>query len=196
VSSHRPALALRTATVAALTTATAALFTLVPATAATAPAVSATPAVTTTPVSDAPVRNVANSSVAFAAPAAAVAAAQTGASPAASRASAVQKALGKVGAPYRWGASGPSAFDCSGLTSWAFKQAGVSLPRTSRAQSAVGTPVSKANLQPGDLVFFYKPVSHVAIYVGNGKVVHASTSGQPVKIGNLNAMPFNSARRV
>jgi cell wall-associated NlpC family hydrolase len=195
VSSLRPALALRTATVAALTTATAALFTLVPATAATAPAVSATPAVTT-PVSDAPVRNVANSSFAFASPAAAVAAAKTGASPAAARASAVQKALGKVGAPYRWGASGPSAFDCSGLTSWAFKQAGVSLPRTSRAQSAVGTPVSKANLQPGDLVFFYKPVSHVAIYIGNGKVVHASTSGQPVKIGNLNRMPFNSARRV
>jgi cell wall-associated NlpC family hydrolase len=195
VSSLRPALALRTATVAALTTATAALFTLVPATAATAPAESATPAVTA-PVSDAPVRNVANSSVAFAAPAAAVAAAKTGASPAASRASAVQKALGKVGAPYRWGASGPSAFDCSGLTSWAFKQAGISLPRTSRAQSAVGTPVSKANLQPGDLVFFYKPVSHVAIYIGNGKVVHASTSGQPVKTGNLSAMPFNSARRI
>jgi cell wall-associated NlpC family hydrolase len=195
VSSLRPALALRTATVAVLTTATAALFTLVPATAATAPTVSATPAVTT-PVSDAPVRNVANSSFAFASPAAAVAAAKTGASPAAARASAVQKALGKVGAPYRWGASGPAAFDCSGLTSWAFKQAGISLPRTSRAQSAVGTPVSKANLQPGDLVFFYKPVSHVAIYVGNGKVVHASTSGQPVKIGNLNRMPFNSARRV
>ncbi|MEK6443368.1 C40 family peptidase [Pseudonocardia sp. T1-2H] len=194
MSSLRPALALRTATVAVLTTATAALFTLVPATAATAPAASATTAVTT-PVT-APVRNVANSSSAFASPAAAVAAAKTGASPAAARASAVQKALGKVGAPYRWGASGPSAFDCSGLTSWAFKQAGISLPRTSRAQSRVGTPVSKANLQPGDLVFFYKPVSHVAIYIGNGKVVHASRAGQPVKISNLNRMPFNSARRV
>lgn len=193
MSSLRPVLAIRAATVAAVTTATAALFTLVPATAATAPAVSATPAAT---VVTTPVQPVVNSSLTFAAPAAAVAAAQTSLSPAASRASAMQNALGKLGTPYRWGAAGPSAFDCSGLTSWAFKQAGVSLPRTSRAQATVGTPVAKANLQPGDLVFFYKPVSHVGIYIGNGQVVHASTSGQPVKIGNVSAMPFNSARRV
>jgi len=62
--------------------------------------------------------------------------------------------------------------------------------------SGVGKPVSRANLQPGDLVFFYKPVSHVAIYIGNGKIVHASTSGSPVKVSDLKGKKFNSARRV
>ncbi|MBN9109703.1 MAG: C40 family peptidase [Pseudonocardia sp.] len=104
--------------------------------------------------------------------------------------------MSKLGAPYRYGSAGPSAFDCSGLMYWAFKQAGVTIPRTSRAQSTFGTPVSKANLQPGDLVFFYKPVSHVAMYIGNGNVVHASTSGQPVKISTLASMPFSGARRI
>ena len=64
------------------------------------------------------------------------------------------------------------------------------------AQSRVGAPVSRSALQPGDLVFFYRPVSHVAIYIGNGRVVHASTSGSPVKISNLNDMPFATARRI
>ena len=111
-------------------------------------------------------------------------------------ASAVASAMSKLGKPYVYGATGPNAFDCSGLVGWAYKQIGVSLPRTSAAQSRVGTPVAKSDLRPGDLVFFYSPVSHVAIYIGNGKVVHASTSGQPVKISDLNRMPFNSARRV
>jgi cell wall-associated NlpC family hydrolase len=109
---------------------------------------------------------------------------------------AMEAALSKLGSPYRYGAAGPSAFDCSGLMKWSFAQAGIVLPRTSRAQSTVGTPVSKANLQPGDLVFFYSPVSHVAMYIGGGKVVHASTSSSPVKISNLSAMPFHNARRV
>lgn len=115
---------------------------------------------------------------------------------AAARSSALQNALGKIGAPYRWGASGPSAFDCSGLVKWAYGQEGVSLPRTSRAMASAGAPVSKAALRPGDLVLFYRPVSHVGIYVGNGQVVHASTSGSPVKVSSMDAMPFNSARRV
>jgi cell wall-associated NlpC family hydrolase len=110
--------------------------------------------------------------------------------------SALSHAMSKIGSPYRYGAAGPNAFDCSGLVSWAFKQAGVSLPRTSRAMSKVGKPVAKSDLRPGDLVFFYKPVSHVAIYIGGGKVVHASTRKSPVKISDLNRMPFNSARRV
>lgn len=110
--------------------------------------------------------------------------------------SAMAKAMSKIGSPYRWGATGPNAFDCSGLVSWSYKQIGVSLPRSSAAMSRVGTPVSKSALRPGDLVFFYKPVSHVAIYIGDGKVVHASTSGQPVKVSELNRMPFNSARRI
>lgn len=114
----------------------------------------------------------------------------------ATRATAVQQAMSKIGRPYRYGATGPNAFDCSGLVVWSFKQAGVSLPRTSRAQSQVGTPVSRADLQPGDLVFFYKPVSHVAIYIGNGKIVHASTSGSPVKVSTLVGKTYHSARRV
>ena len=109
---------------------------------------------------------------------------------------ALQFAMSKIGAPYRYGAAGPNAFDCSGLVNWAFKNAGVTLPRTSRAMSQVGTPVARADLQPGDLVFFYRPVSHVAIYIGDGKVVHASNRRDPVKISELARMPFNSARRV
>lgn len=116
--------------------------------------------------------------------------------PSARGTSAMAQAVSKIGSPYRWGASGPSSFDCSGLVSWSYKQVGVSLPRSSRAMSTVGQPVAKADLRPGDLVFFYKPVSHVAIYIGNGKVVHASTSSQPVKVSDLSQMPFTAARRV
>ncbi|HEX2073823.1 MAG TPA: NlpC/P60 family protein [Geodermatophilus sp.] len=109
---------------------------------------------------------------------------------------AVETALAQVGDPYKWGGSGPNAFDCSGLTSFAYKAAGKAIPRTSRAQAGFGTPVSKANLQPGDLVFFYSPVSHVGLYIGNGKMVHSSTYGQPVKVTNIDSMPgYNSARR-
>jgi cell wall-associated NlpC family hydrolase len=117
------------------------------------------------------------------------------ASPAAMRKTAMSLALSKVGKPYRWGASGPNAFDCSGLVKWSFAQAGRALPRTSRAQSTAGTPVSRANLQPGDLVFFYKPISHVGIYIGNNKVVHASRKGQPVKVSDMSRMKFTKAVR-
>jgi peptidoglycan DL-endopeptidase CwlO len=127
---------------------------------------------------------------------AAVPAAPVGPSPAVRSATALAKAMSKIGSPYRWGAAGPSAFDCSGLVSWAYKQVGVSLPHSSNAMSRIGKAVSRSQLQPGDLVFFYQPVSHVAIYIGNGKVVHASTSSQPVKISNLSDMPFSGARRV
>jgi cell wall-associated NlpC family hydrolase len=104
--------------------------------------------------------------------------------------------MSKIGSPYRYGATGPNAFDCSGLISWAYKKVGVSLPRTSRAMSKVGTPVSRDQLQPGDLVFFYKPVSHVGIYIGDNKILHASTRKSPVKISDMSRMKFNSARRV
>ena len=111
-------------------------------------------------------------------------------------ATALRSALTQQGKPYVWGAAGPNAYDCSGLVQWAFKQAGVNLPHSSRMQSTLGAPVALSQLQPGDLVFFYTPVGHVAIYVGDGKVVHASTSGQPVKISPLAGMPFHNARRI
>ncbi|WP_231839594.1 C40 family peptidase [Blastococcus saxobsidens] len=110
---------------------------------------------------------------------------------------AVDTALAQAGDPYVWGAGGPNAFDCSGLTSYAYAAAGVMLPHSSRMQSQMGVPVSRSELQPGDLLFFYSPVSHVAMYIGNGQMVHASTSGQPVKVASVTAMgSFNSARRI
>ena len=112
------------------------------------------------------------------------------------RASAVTLALSKVGSPYRWGATGPSSFDCSGLVNWAFEQSGIEVPRTSRALSQVGAPVSRDDLQPGDLVFFYSPVSHVGIYIGDGQMVHASTSGKPVAVSSIDGRQYNSARRL
>jgi peptidoglycan DL-endopeptidase CwlO len=117
-------------------------------------------------------------------------------SPAARRQAVVSNALSKLGKPYRWGASGPNAFDCSGLVKWSFGSAGRALPRSSRAMAGVGTPVAKANLQPGDLVFFYKPISHVGIYIGNGKMVHASNRKSPVKVSDISRMPFTKAVRV
>jgi cell wall-associated NlpC family hydrolase len=110
---------------------------------------------------------------------------------------AVDTALAQVGDSYVWGATGPNAFDCSGLTQYAYAAAGVSLPHSSSMQSQMGTPVSRSELQPGDLLFFYSPVSHVGMYIGNGQMVHASTSGQPVKVASIDAMPsYNSARRI
>lgn len=115
---------------------------------------------------------------------------------AAADSAAVANALSKVGAPYVWGATGPSAFDCSGLINWAFAKAGVELPRTSRALSQVGMPVSQADLQPGDLLFFYSPVSHAGIYIGDGLMVHASNSSKPVAVDPIAGREFSSARRV
>jgi peptidoglycan DL-endopeptidase CwlO len=105
-------------------------------------------------------------------------------------------AKGKLGNPYVWGAAGPNAFDCSGLVVWAYKQVGISLPHSSAALSTTGTPVSKAALQPGDLVFFYSPVSHVGIYAGNGRVLNATQSGEPVQYTNLANLPFHNAVRL
>ncbi len=97
---------------------------------------------------------------------------------------AVAAALSKQGAPYVYGAAGPNSFDCSGLTSWAWKQAGVSIPRTSSGQS--GLPVVPlSQLQPGDLVTYYSPVSHVAMYIGGGQIIHASTPSKPVYITSV-----------
>jgi peptidoglycan DL-endopeptidase CwlO len=109
---------------------------------------------------------------------------------------ALTAALGERGVRYVWGGTSPSGFDCSGLMQWAYRHAGVTLPRSSSAQSSVGHPVSKADLRPGDLVFFYSPVSHVGMYVGNGMVVHAPEPGQSVKLSPMSHMPFHNARRL
>ncbi|MGY1603386.1 C40 family peptidase [Geodermatophilus sp. SYSU D00815] len=133
-------------------------------------------------------------SLAAPAPAAAVAPSAGGS---AAAQTAVSTALAQVGDPYVWGAGGPNSFDCSGLTQYAYAAAGISLPHSSSMQSRMGTPVSRSALQPGDLIFFYSPVSHVAMYIGNGQMVHASTSGQPVKVVGVDSMPgYNSARRI
>lgn len=108
----------------------------------------------------------------------------------------LEYAMAQVGDAYVWGAMGPNAFDCSGLTMMAFAQAGVGLPHSSRAQSGMGIPVSRGELQPGDLVFFYSPVSHVGIYIGNGLMVHAANPGAGVRIDPLSYMPYSGARRV
>ncbi len=108
---------------------------------------------------------------------------------------AVAAAESKVGSPYVWGAAGPDAFDCSGLIQWAYQQAGVQLPRTSYDQAAAGYAVPVSDLQPGDIVL-YNGDSHAAMYVGDGQIVHASTSGVPVKYASLNVMDISGARRI
>lgn len=108
---------------------------------------------------------------------------------------ALEAAMTKLGAPYGWGAVGPDTFDCSGLVVWAYAQQGKSIPRTSQAQMAGGMPVDRADLQPGDVVGFYPGATHVAIYAGNGKVVHASDYGIPLQVVNMDSMPFYGARR-
>jgi len=109
----------------------------------------------------------------------------------------VDTALALQGTPYAWGGSSPQGFDCSGLVQYAAASAGITVPRTSGAQATVGTPVSRADLQPGDLVFFYNPVGHVGIYIGEGKMVHAPTFGDVVRIVDVDLMwGYNSARRI
>ena len=99
---------------------------------------------------------------------------------------ALRAAATQLGKTYRWGAEGPSSFDCSGLTSFSFRQAGVTLPRSSCQQAPVGRPVSLNDLQPGDLVFFYNPVSHVGIYAGDGKMINAPQTGDVVRYSTVN----------
>ncbi|GGZ90372.1 NlpC/P60 family protein [Streptomyces echinoruber] len=111
-------------------------------------------------------------------------------------AAAVAYAYGKLGSPYVWGATGPNAFDCSGLVQAAYRAAGVSLPRTTYAQFGAGRRVSRSELLPGDLVFFYSGISHVGLYVGNGLMIHAPNPSAPVRLAPVDQMPFAGATRV
>jgi cell wall-associated NlpC family hydrolase len=118
------------------------------------------------------------------------------AAPASGRAAAaIGYAMAQVGDAYVYGAAGPSAFDCSGLTMMAWAQAGVGLPHSSSAQMGSGTPVSQSELRPGDLVFYYSPVSHVGMYIGNGQIVNAENPSVGVKITGVNSMPYAGAVR-
>ncbi|MFF3258504.1 NlpC/P60 family protein [Streptomyces sp. NPDC002932] len=116
--------------------------------------------------------------------------------PNARAAAAVAFAYGALGKPYVWGATGPSSFDCSGLTQAAWRSAGVSLPRTTYTQINAGQRVGRSELAPGDLVFFYSGVSHVGLYIGNGRMIHAPRPGAPVRIAPIDEMPFAGATRV
>ena len=112
---------------------------------------------------------------------------------------ALQFALKQIGDKYVFGADGMTYWDCSGLTMRAFQTAGVSLPHSSRAQFNYGKLVKRSNLAAGDLVFFGRPISHVGIYLGGGKMVHAPRSGSRVKVAsayNLGNKPYVGARRL
>jgi cell wall-associated NlpC family hydrolase len=112
---------------------------------------------------------------------------------------AADAALGQLGTPYVWAGSQPGGFDCSGLVMWAFAQVGVSLPHSSYAQYGYGVPVSRDQLEPGDLVFF-DGLGHVGIYIGGDQFVHAPHTGDVVKISSLDegwyASTFVGARRI
>jgi cell wall-associated NlpC family hydrolase len=101
---------------------------------------------------------------------------------------AVDTAMAQRGKPYVWAATGPGSFDCSGLVLYAYRAAGVSVPRSAASQAGAGQRVSRGELQPGDLVSFYRPISHIGIYIGNGLMVHAPTSGDVVKVASIDAM--------
>lgn len=102
----------------------------------------------------------------------------------------------QLGKPYQWGAEGPARYDCSGLVLAAWNSVGVSMPRTARAQYAAERRISKSQLRPGDLVFYYgQTPKHVAMYVGNGRIIHAPRPGTKVRYSTLNAMPYAGAVR-
>jgi cell wall-associated NlpC family hydrolase len=111
-------------------------------------------------------------------------------------AAALAAAISRIGSPYVYGSTGPGAFDCSGLMYWSWRQAGVTLPRTSQAQAFAGRRVSLSEARPGDLVIFFKDMHHVGMYAGGGVVVHAPHPGAPVRFESVSAMPVSGVVRV
>ncbi|OPF79095.1 hypothetical protein VT50_0217165 [Streptomyces antioxidans] len=101
-----------------------------------------------------------------------------------------------LGLPYAWGQAGPTAFDCSGLTQWAYAHAGVAIPRTSQAQAHAGQSVPLSRARPGDLVVYRSDASHVAMYAGNGQVIHAPYPGARVRYDPVGMLPISSITRV
>ena len=151
---------------------------------ATTPVATAQPVVATTPVAAAPAtaQNLRAGSSAMAAPDRDVGSIV------------VNAALTRVGAPYVWGDAGPDSFDCSGLVVWAFHQAGITVPHSSEALATGGQPVALDQMQPGDVISFFPDASHVGIYVGDGRVIHASFEGLPVTVESLYTAPINAVR--
>ena len=151
---------------------------------ATTPVATAQPVVATTPVAAAPAtaQNLPAGSSAMAAPDRDVGSIV------------VNAALTRVGAPYVWGDAGPDSFDCSGLVVWAFHQAGITVPHSSEALATGGQPVALDQMQPGDVISFFPDASHVGIYVGDGRVIHASFEGLPVTVESLYTAPINAVR--
>jgi cell wall-associated NlpC family hydrolase len=111
-----------------------------------------------------------------------------------SAAAVVAYARAQVGKPYCYGGSGPGCFDCSGLTMMAWAQAGVSLPHSSASQYNVGRRISASELQPGDLIFYYSPISHVSIYIGGGQRISATHTGDYVRVQSLGSSIVGYAR--
>lgn len=111
-------------------------------------------------------------------------------------AQALRFAMSKMGRPYVWGAAGPSTFDCSGLTMWAYRKVGINLPHYTGSQFNAGTRISRDQLQPGDLVFFYTDLHHMGIYIGKGQMLHAPQTGDVVKISPMKGRPFAGGVRV
>jgi len=107
----------------------------------------------------------------------------------------VNAALTRLGAPYAWAATGPDAFDCSGLVVWAFHQAGLTLPHSSQALASGGEPVALDQMQPGDVIVLFPDASHVGIYVGDGRMIHAQFEGEPVVVESLYRAPIHTVRR-
>ncbi|MEW2330970.1 NlpC/P60 family protein [Micromonospora chersina] len=108
---------------------------------------------------------------------------------------AIKTACLQVGDPYVWGATGPNSFDCSGLTQYAYKAAGISLTHFTGAQWNEGRKIASSDARPGDLVFFYSDLHHVGLYLGNGLMVHAPRTGKPVQVAKVAYMPVAGYRR-
>jgi cell wall-associated NlpC family hydrolase len=111
-------------------------------------------------------------------------------------AQALQAAISRLGYPYIWGAAGPTSFDCSGLMMWAYQQVGISLPHFTVSQYNSGVHVSRSDLEPGDLVFFFPNISHVGMYIGNGMMIDAPNFGEDVKVQPIYWNAFVGAVRI
>jgi peptidoglycan DL-endopeptidase CwlO len=111
-------------------------------------------------------------------------------------AQALQAAISRLGYPYIWGAAGPTSFDCSGLMMWAYQQVGISLPHFTVSQYNSGVHVSRNDLEPGDLVFFFSDISHVGMYIGNGMMIDAPNFGEDVKVQPIYWNAFVGAVRI